>query len=369
MSVPLLSLIFPKPRISRASQRTILADTADTWYAFKYPDLCEPFEPLLEENFPPWVVSVAKRFGIFRGWLFFQVAKNYSFTLTTATTQAASAFLLFEALLGAPRKHLIVLQLIARAQADSRSLLKRSIYHIWLHWIFKRALRKSLMTAHVLTEWERSHYSTLFEIPMEYFVFIPLPKRRRNDRLVESLMPTSDERLVVSSGREACDWETLFKAAEGQDWRLKIICSQRDLPRVQQLNRDGIAEVLCEVSREDHQREIQKAAVYVLSLFERERSSGHVRIGDTTRAGTPIVATAVKGIEGYIDDGETGLLVPPGDAIRLRAAVNRLLVDIPYSRTLARNAFDRAANYTHEDFVDMIGLFIQRATARTIIER
>ena len=44
--------------------------------------------------------------------------------------------------------------------------------------------------------------------------------------------------------------------------------------------------------------------------------------------GNPDCATAVKGIEGYIEDGETGLLVPPGDVVRLRAAVNRLLPDL-----------------------------------------
>jgi hypothetical protein len=212
----------------------------------------------------------------------------------------------------------------------------------------------------VLTERERSHYGKLFEIPEERFVFIPWPKRLRNDRFVEALMPKSDERLIVSSGREACDWETLIKAAEGQDWHLRIICGRRDLPRVKRLNRNGVADVLCDITREEHESQVRRAVVYVLSLLERERSSGHVRIGDVTRAGTPIVATAVKGIEGYIDDGETGLLVPPGDVSLLRAAVNRLLTDAPYRRSLAKNAFDRAANNTREDYMEKIGVLIRR---------
>ena len=103
------------------------------------------------------------------------------------------------------------------------------------------------------------------------------------------------------------------------------------------------------------------AAVYVLSLLERERSSGHVRISDVTRAGTPIVATAVKGIEGYIDHGETGLLVPPGDVLLLRAAVNRLLSNVPLRRTLARNAFDQAVKHTREDYMQQVDLLVRRA--------
>jgi glycosyltransferase involved in cell wall biosynthesis len=346
---------------SSRSRLPILADAAHTWYAYKYPDVCELFEPLLHENFPAWVISLARRFGIARGWLFFLVAQKYSFTLTTTTSRAAKAFILFEALCGSPRKHVILLEFIMQEKANSRSILKRSIYHVWLHWILKRALRKSLLIAHVLTEWERAHYSEIFEIPEERFVFIPWPKRRGSDRFMEALMPASTDRSVLSSGREACDWETLFKAAEGQDWRLRVICSHRDLPRVQRLNRNGIAEVLCEISSEDHQSEVQRAAVYVLSLFERERSSGHVRIHEATRAGAPIVATAVKGIKGYIDEGETGLLVPPGDALRLRAAVNRLLADAPYRRALARNAFEQAANRTFEDYMERIGFLIRRA--------
>ena len=359
--------------ISPVSPTSRLPILADTWYAYHYSALCEPFESLLQDNFPVWVTSLARRFGIVRGWLFFLVAQKHSFTTLISTwNRGASAFLLFEALLGTPRKHVILLEFIQPVKADSRSILKRSIYHVWFHWIVKRALRKSLLAAHVLTEWERSCYSETLGIPKEHFVFIPWPKRLRDDRFVEALTSASAERSVVSSGREACDWETLFKAAEGQDWRLKVICSRRDLPRVQRLNKNGIADVLCDIPREDHQSQVQRATVYVLSLFERERSSGQVRIADTTRAGIPIVATAVKGIEGYIDDGETGLLVPPGDVTLLRARVNRLLADAPYRRALARRAFDRAANHTREDYLKRIGLLIQRAVqggSDTAVER
>jgi glycosyltransferase involved in cell wall biosynthesis len=44
-------------------------------------------------------------------------------------------------------------------------------------------------------------------------------------------------------------------------------------------------------------------------------------------AGRAVVATAVGGNVGLIEDGVTGLLVPPGDAPRLAAAIARLLSD------------------------------------------
>src|SRR5439155_26173269 len=43
--------------------------------------------------------------------------------------------------------------------------------------------------------------------------------------------------------------------------------------------------------------------------------------------GTPVVATALGGIPEQIDDGRTGLLVPPADPAALAAAATRLLAD------------------------------------------
>jgi glycosyltransferase involved in cell wall biosynthesis len=43
--------------------------------------------------------------------------------------------------------------------------------------------------------------------------------------------------------------------------------------------------------------------------------------------GRPVVATAVGGLTDAVDDGVTGLLVPPGDVTALRAALERLLGD------------------------------------------
>ena len=142
---------------SRPSSRMpVIADATDIWYAYHFPDLCELFEPRVQKNFPPWVICFASRFAVVRGWLFFFVAQKYPFVLTTTVSRAAKTFLLFEALFGAPRKHLIFLEFIQQAKPNSRSIFRRLIYYVWLNWILRRALKKSLLTAHVLTEWERS---------------------------------------------------------------------------------------------------------------------------------------------------------------------------------------------------------------------
>lgn len=62
--------------------------------------------------------------------------------------------------------------------------------------------------------------------------------------------------------------------------------------------------------------------------------------------GRPVVASAVGGIPEMIDDGVTGLLVPPGDPDALAAAIVRLLRDHPYADVLGR----RGRDVVHERF-------------------
>ena len=55
-------------------------------------------------------------------------------------------------------------------------------------------------------------------------------------------------------------------------------------------------------------------------------------------AGRAIVATAVGGNVELIEDGVHGLLVPPGDPVRLAAAIDRLLTDDALARSLGESA-------------------------------
>jgi glycosyltransferase involved in cell wall biosynthesis len=67
--------------------------------------------------------------------------------------------------------------------------------------------------------------------------------------------------------------------------------------------------------------------------------------------GVPVAATSVSAIPELVADGETGLLVPPGDPEALARAVHRLLTDaglreriIPAALAKVRRDFDNTAH-------------------------
>jgi glycosyltransferase involved in cell wall biosynthesis len=59
--------------------------------------------------------------------------------------------------------------------------------------------------------------------------------------------------------------------------------------------------------------------------------------------GRPVVASSVGGLLDLVVDGETGLLVPPGDVERLRAALGHLVEDADLRRRFGAAARERAA--------------------------
>ena len=58
--------------------------------------------------------------------------------------------------------------------------------------------------------------------------------------------------------------------------------------------------------------------------------------------GKPVVATNVSGLSEYVEDGITGLLVPPADAQQLADAIIRLLSDDALRQSMGENATRRA---------------------------
>jgi glycosyltransferase involved in cell wall biosynthesis len=104
--------------------------------------------------------------------------------------------------------------------------------------------------------------------------------------------------------------------------------------------------------------------VFVLpSLFE----GSSLAVLEAMAAGKPVVTSAIGGTNELIVDGESGLLVPPGDAAALALALNRVLAQPELraelggkARDRARSSFSAATSAAHvtrvyEDLLDRKG--------------
>jgi glycosyltransferase involved in cell wall biosynthesis len=71
-------------------------------------------------------------------------------------------------------------------------------------------------------------------------------------------------------------------------------------------------------------------------------------------SGQPVVASAVGGLTDIIVDGETGVLVPAGDPVALRVAVNQLLADPQRRARMGEAARFRASRFAKGPVVDQM---------------
>ncbi len=81
--------------------------------------------------------------------------------------------------------------------------------------------------------------------------------------------------------------------------------------------------------------------------------------------GTPVVATTAVGAVagGLVRDGETGLVVPPGDAPALAEAIGRLLADRGLRERLGAQGRAALAGHTYDAMADAFGVALRRAGA------
>jgi glycosyltransferase involved in cell wall biosynthesis len=91
-----------------------------------------------------------------------------------------------------------------------------------------------------------------------------------------------------------------------------------------------------------------RAAVVVLPSH---REGLPLSVLEAMAHGRPVVASAVGGIPELVQDGVTGLLVPPGDVDALRSALERLLADPILRRRMGRAGRRRVAELCSRDHV------------------
>ncbi len=151
------------------------------------------------------------------------------------------------------------------------------------------------------------------------------------DVLVEAMTHVPDARLVILGGFEG----------------------EADMARVRSLvEANGLAsrtDMLGTVPQARVAEELKAATVVAVPFLRSrmtERHTSPIKAFEAMAAGRPIVASDLPSSREILRDGDTALLVPPGDVESLAGAISRLLVDTELARRLARSAFAQAPRYS-----------------------
>jgi glycosyltransferase involved in cell wall biosynthesis len=150
----------------------------------------------------------------------------------------------------------------------------------------------------------------------------------------------TSEPLVLAVGREHRDYATLATACAGLPARVHVAAGSLFSPGARRSDPQAWPSNFT-VGFADHLalRELYaRAAVVAVPLVPTDFQAGVTTILEAMAMGRPVVVTATEGQRDIVEDGVTGVMVPPGDADALRDAVASLLANPRERRRLGDNA-------------------------------
>jgi hypothetical protein len=168
---------------------------------------------------------------------------------------------------------------------------------------------------------DEKNYQKVFGLPAQSIRFIPWPMITGDNFSQADPLDLPERKIILASGRANCDWETLLDAADGQDWPLVIVCSGADLARIVGNPKSRGLDIRSEISKAEHERLVKSARIYVLCLGQANISSGQIRLSHCSEFRTPLVASEVYGLRGYLENGLTGVAVPTSSRCATRSTI------------------------------------------------
>jgi glycosyltransferase involved in cell wall biosynthesis len=147
--------------------------------------------------------------------------------------------------------------------------------------------------------------------------------------------------------------EALHAISDLADWRA-VIAGDGDIAETQQrigaLGLSSRVDVPGWAGPDEARTLLRSSHILVLPSFDENLPMSVI---EGMSAGLAVIATPVGAVEDIVRDGETGLLVPPGDAAALAAALRRVATDTPLRIRLGKTARD--FHRSNLDMADYVG--------------
>lgn len=150
-----------------------------------------------------------------------------------------------------------------------------------------------------------------------------------------------EEDLVATAGREHRDYATLAGACFDLPLRVAVAAGSFHSPRAPWLppkRWPANFELLQLLSRIALRDLFARARVVVVPVLNTDFQAGVTTLLEAMAMGKAVVVTATDGQRDIVEDGETGILVPPGAVREMRDAVRRLWANPRERARLGSNA-------------------------------
>jgi glycosyltransferase involved in cell wall biosynthesis len=213
-----------------------------------------------------------------------------------------------------------------------------------------RRVLASLAGVVCFTEHEAQQCRTMLGMPAERVHSIDLVWDVSEDEGVSAAEWDADS-YVLSVGSSNRDYRTLFRAAAQIDARFVVVAHPYNLKG---LRVPPNVEVHYDLPSGQVTQLLRRARAVVVPLYEDDYSAGQTVLIRAMSAARAVVVTRTSGVGGYVIDGETAILVRPGNVPDMVEAIERLLRSPEETRRLgirareeavARYGFDTLARY------------------------
>jgi glycosyltransferase involved in cell wall biosynthesis len=150
---------------------------------------------------------------------------------------------------------------------------------------------------------------------------------------------SEEEALIVSAGREHRDYRSLVEGTADLG-PMFIADASPHSPRAHRAQPEVWPERVVRrgLDTAELRRMYARATVVVVPVVESPFPFGITTLLEAMSMGKAVIVSGTEGLRGLVNDGETGLVVAPGDPAALRTAVVDLLADPEKRRRLGQAA-------------------------------